>query len=59
MGGPAWLSVAQTNALCRSWPASPRSLGFWEHVVIAPEILAKKQRWSGQDTHDPLISGMS
>ena len=59
MGGPAWLSVAQANALWTSWPASPRSLGFWEHMAIVPEILAKKQRWSGQDTHGPMISGMS
>lgn len=59
MGGPAWLSVAQAIALWTAWPASPQSLGFWEHMAIAPEILAKKQRWSRQDTHDPMISGMS
>lgn len=49
MGGPAWLSVAQANALWPSWPASPRSLGFWEHMAIAPEILAKKAEvvWPG------------
>ena len=46
-------------ALSGSWTASPRSLGFWEHMAIVPEILAKKQRWSGQDTHGPMISGMS
>lgn len=39
-----------------SCPASLWSLGLWEHMAIASEILAKKQRWSSQHSHGALIS---